>query len=59
MPIIIRELIIRANVADNPAGGTQSSAPGNNAANNSNDRQAIISACVEQVLEILEKKKER
>jgi len=59
MPIIIRELIIRANVADNLSGATQSAPPSGNAANNANDRQAIISACVEQVLEILEKKKER
>jgi hypothetical protein len=57
MPVIINELIIRATVNDSTA-STQS--PGSNSSSqNSNDRELIIAQCVEQVLEILEKKKER
>lgn len=56
MPVIINELIIRATVNDNAAA---TSPGGSSPSQNSNDRESIIAQCVEQVLEILEKKKER
>lgn len=52
MPIEIKELIIKVNVADQP----QSS---NSESNRQEDKNVIIAACVEQVLEILSKKQER
>lgn len=57
MPVIIRELIIRATVTDSQGKeeNTASSAP----PMNNEEKEALVSACVQQVLEILEKKKER
>lgn len=59
MPVIIRELVIRAEVNDaNTAAGNGS----NTAATTpqaSADREALIQDCVEQVLEIMEKRKDR
>ena len=54
MPIEIRELQITAVIQDHPpasAGNTSAAAPLN--------QDAIVSACVEQVLEILKQKTER
>ncbi len=52
MPIEIKELIIKVNVADQ----SQTSSP---ETNRQEDKDVIIAACVEQVLEILSKKQER
>jgi hypothetical protein len=52
MPVEIKELIVRITVADKP----QSSSP---EANRQEEKDVIIAACVEQVLEILSKKQER
>jgi hypothetical protein len=57
MPVIINELIIRATVNDSAA--TSQSSGSSSSSQNTNDREAIIAQCVEQILEILEKKKER
>lgn len=61
MPIEIRELHIKLNV--NKPGGTQSSTPsggtGTPPGPESTDKQAIVAECVEQVLNILKKQKER
>ena len=59
MPIEIRELHIRVSVdAGNakPAAGSQASdaKPGSSA-----DKDAIVAECVEQVMEIIQAKKER
>jgi hypothetical protein len=56
MPVIINELIIRAEVGDKPSG---SSSTTNNTSPKAaaEDREALIQDCVSQVLEILEKKK--
>ncbi|QIR36405.1 hypothetical protein HCG51_06290 [Tolypothrix sp. PCC 7910] len=54
MPIEIRELVIKTSINDgqnNSSGGTESS--------DANDQDAIIAACVEQVLAILKEKSER
>ncbi|WP_217447604.1 DUF5908 family protein [Maribellus comscasis] len=52
MPIEIKELHIKISVDDNP----QSSDP---AQNNRIEKEQIIAACVEQVMEILAKNRER
>ncbi len=55
MPIEIRELTIKAYVNETP----QQPSPGSGGQTGSQDRDQIISACVEQVLQILKDKKER
>jgi hypothetical protein len=56
MPVIIRELVIRATVND--SFNTVNSQPTSTAiAANSEEREALVKECVEQVLAILEKKK--
>jgi hypothetical protein len=59
MPIEIRELHIR--VAVNPEPGKQASAQQSAPADGGNhgDKDAIIAQCVEEVLQILQSKKER
>ena len=54
MPVEIRELIIRTTLVDNAKGGKGQLLPLKNEGD-----EAIISACVEQVLKILERKRER
>lgn len=51
MPVEIRELIIKATVADNTGTGVQGSP--------SYNKEELVAACVEQVMEILKDKKER
>jgi Family of unknown function (DUF5908) len=61
MPVIINELIIRATVGNDTAnsqGATAGSGTGT-AAGAATDRERLVAQCVEQVLEILEKKRER
>ena len=58
MPVVIRELIIRASVNDASPGTGNATASASPQASLI-DREALIQECVEQVLEILEKKKER
>ena len=59
MPIEIRELHIRVTVTSE--GGEKSAAKGNDAAGAKEplDKAALIAECVEQVMEILQQKKER
>jgi hypothetical protein len=54
MPIIIKELVIKAVVDGNASQQTGAAAPSSPEA-----QQQIVQACVEQVLAILETKKER
>jgi hypothetical protein len=59
MPLEIRELHIRVTVqseAGHGAPGTQEASGGGNGGA---DKDAIVAECVEQVLEILQAKKER
>lgn len=58
MPIEIRELIIRARIDDSTTANPQAATPSPQFLS-STDREAIIAACVEQVMQILEDKKER
>ena len=58
MPVIIRELVIRATVNDesfDTVSPESSSVP--KVAVNMEEREALVKECVEQVLEILEKRK--
>lgn len=58
MPVIIRELVIRATVSDTPAStGSGGSSTASAAANN--EKESMVKEIVEQVLEIIEKQKER
>jgi hypothetical protein len=52
MPVIVDEVVISVEVS-NQAGGGAASAP-----SGTEEKQTIISECVERVLDILEQKKE-
>ncbi len=54
MPVEIRELIIRANITADPGDDTEDGGQGGSV-----DKKEIISACVEQVLKILERSRQR
>lgn len=55
MPVEIKELVIRAVTTPE----SQSSAQSAESKMSAEEREAIIQACVRQVLKILQKKKER
>ena len=55
MPIEVRELVIRAVVEGDQSTQRESSAPNEPR----QERQQIVSECVEQVLEILKQRQER
>ncbi len=55
MPIEIRELSIKINVNQERSGQVQ----GSNTADNAEQKEALIREAVEQVLQIIENKKER
>lgn len=52
MPIEIKELNIKINVEENPQ-------PANSGITRQDEKNKIIAACVEQVMEILSKNQER
>ncbi|MEO9146849.1 MAG: DUF5908 family protein [Ginsengibacter sp.] len=58
MPIEVRELIIKATITQEGAGGAASE-PSSNTNNNVSPQEEIITACVEKVLEILKEKNVR
>jgi hypothetical protein len=53
MPVIVDEVVISVEVSNQAAGGASSTASG------TEEKQTIISECVERVLDILEQKAER
>ena len=53
MPVIVDEVIISVEVTNAAAGGSATPPSG------TEDKQTIISECVERVLEVLERKAER
>ncbi|MFH1373532.1 MAG: DUF5908 family protein [bacterium] len=53
MPVIIDEVVISVEVTNQASGGATS------APSATDDKQIIINECVERVLDILERKKER
>lgn len=62
MPLIVRELIIRASLnGDGQAAGTGQDEPANQAedAAQAGGKENIVTECVEQILEILAKKEDR
>ena len=58
MPIEIRELVIKAMVAQ-PEGGSPGTGTGGAGNNNTSSSEEIIAACVEKILDILKEKNER
>jgi len=58
MPLEIRELVIKATINQENAGGTKPSV-NTQSANASNTNEQIINTCVEKVLEILKSKNQR
>ena len=55
MPLEIKELVIKAVVGTEKESGAAAPATGQD----DGDREALVAACVEQVLEILREKAER
>ncbi len=53
MPVIVDEVVISVEVTNQASGG------GASPPSSTDDKQAIISECVERVLEILQQKAER
>lgn len=53
MPIVVDEVVISVEVANQGSGGSTPAGGG------SEDRQAIVEECVERVIEILRRKEER
>ena len=58
MPIEVRELIIKATVTQEGAGGAVA-VPSQNTNNNVSANEEIITACVEKILRILKEKDAR
>jgi hypothetical protein len=58
MPIEIRELHIKVTV-NQPSQGQQQAATPSAGAKADDDKEAIISQCVDEILEIIDNKKER
>jgi len=54
MPIIVKELVVRANIAEKQAENSSLSSTDNEQA-----REELIRECVDQVMEILQQKTER
>jgi len=59
MPIVVRELIIRARVDENTGGRSGDYSEGNARRMESLKTEKIVSLCVEKVMEALERKKDR
>ena len=57
MPLEIRELVIKTSI--NEGGQAQAAGSGAGDSGGASDQDAIIAACVEQVLAILKEKAER
>jgi Family of unknown function (DUF5908) len=55
----VKELVIRANVSEKPANATNGETTNTNTTSNNSTDDALIEACVRQVLAILERQKER
>lgn len=59
MPIEVRELVIKATVAQEGGAGVGAASVGSSADNNVSPNEEMIKTCVEKVLEILKDKNER
>lgn len=58
MPVEIRELVIKVTV-NQPSQGQQPAAAPSTSGKADDDKEAIISQCVDEILGIIENKKER
>lgn len=58
MPVEIKELQIRVTV-NQPAGEAQNNAAAGGGAGEKEEKEAIIRQCIEQVMDLLNQKKER
>lgn len=58
MPVEIRELVIKVTV-NQPSQGQQPAAAPSTGGKADDDKEAIISQCVDEILGIIENKKER
>jgi uncharacterized protein DUF5908 len=56
MPVVINEIVFKATVADPAARGTERQEPPDRRAV---DTEALVALCVEEVLRILERQKDR
>ncbi|WP_338864544.1 DUF5908 family protein [Myxococcus stipitatus] len=56
MPLIVDEVVITVEVTNAAAGGA---APASGGGGSTEDKQALISECVEQVMELLRQREER
>lgn len=56
MPVIVDEIVVSVEVTDQAAGGA---APAAGGGATTAERQALVSECVERVLDILQLKQER
>lgn len=59
MPLEIRELLIKTSINDGGQAQTANPTSGDSGGLDDQDQEAIIAACVEQVLAILKEKAER
>lgn len=59
MPLEIKELVIKVNVNEGASGTAAQGGTSGQSASQSDDKKAIIAECLEQVMEVLQKKKER
>ena len=57
MPVIIKELVIKATVTDSQ--GKEETSASSAPPMSNEEKETLVTACVQQVLEILDKKKER
>jgi hypothetical protein len=56
VPVIVDEIVISVEVTNQAAGGAPAPAGG---AGTAEERQALVSECVERVLDVLQRKEER
>jgi len=58
MPIEIKELHIKINVNESPSSGAKPASPSSSSSSSSAEKDNVAE-CVEQVMKIIERKKER
>lgn len=59
MAVEIKELVIKAVIGTGEDAGARGPAPGDRPAWSEAEKQALLQACVEQVLKVLKKEKNR
>ena len=59
MPLEIRELVIKVNVNESGGGSAPQGSTRGQSGGGGVDKKAIIAECLEQVMDVLQKKKER